>query len=204
MFIEHLMCISSVQLVSPVLLFATPWTAARQASLSITNSQSLLKFMLSVYGIRIYQGGVGLKTEKARFLSFRLIWHLCERQLRTPTSCFHRLLFARPMSCVLLFFLYLVETEGRNPAHSWEMAELRCEPGQPGFRDRAFHFWAVPPLMEVGLPMALQACHWKIERKKVTLCVCVCVCIWFSGLSKQPTLSEWPKRKEQPEPWSLM
>ena len=26
-------------------LFATPWTAARQASLSITNSQSLLKFM---------------------------------------------------------------------------------------------------------------------------------------------------------------
>ena len=26
-------------------LFATPWTAARQASLSITNSQSLLKLM---------------------------------------------------------------------------------------------------------------------------------------------------------------
>ena len=31
---------SSVQLLSHVLLFATPWTAARQASLSITNSQS--------------------------------------------------------------------------------------------------------------------------------------------------------------------
>ena len=30
---------------SPVWLFATPWTAARQASLSITNSWSLLKFM---------------------------------------------------------------------------------------------------------------------------------------------------------------
>ena len=36
---------SSVQLLSRVRLFATPWTAARQASLSITNSQSLLKLM---------------------------------------------------------------------------------------------------------------------------------------------------------------
>ena len=36
---------SSVQLLSHVRLFATPWIAARQASLSITNSQSLLKLM---------------------------------------------------------------------------------------------------------------------------------------------------------------
>ena len=36
---------SSVQLFSHVRLFATPWTAACQASLSITNSQSLLKLM---------------------------------------------------------------------------------------------------------------------------------------------------------------
>ena len=35
----------SVQLLSHVWLFETPWTAAHQASLSITNSQSLLKFM---------------------------------------------------------------------------------------------------------------------------------------------------------------
>ena len=34
---------SSVQSLSHVRLFATPWTAARQASLTITNSQSLLK-----------------------------------------------------------------------------------------------------------------------------------------------------------------
>ena len=39
------MYISSVQLFSCVRLFATPWTAARQASRSITNSQSLLKLM---------------------------------------------------------------------------------------------------------------------------------------------------------------
>ena len=37
--------IHSVQLLSSVRLFATPWTAACQASLSITNSRSLLKFM---------------------------------------------------------------------------------------------------------------------------------------------------------------
>ena len=36
---------SSVQSLNHVRLFATPWTAARQASLSITNSQSLLKLM---------------------------------------------------------------------------------------------------------------------------------------------------------------
>ena len=36
---------SSVQLLSHVQLFATPWTAAFQASLSINNSRSLLKLM---------------------------------------------------------------------------------------------------------------------------------------------------------------
>ena len=35
----------SVQLLSHVQLFATPWTAACQASLSITNSRSLLRLM---------------------------------------------------------------------------------------------------------------------------------------------------------------
>ena len=37
--------ISSVQSLSCVSLFVTPWTAAHQASLSFTNSQSLLKLM---------------------------------------------------------------------------------------------------------------------------------------------------------------
>ena len=38
-------CISSVQSLSHVQLFATPWITARQASLSITNSRTLLKLM---------------------------------------------------------------------------------------------------------------------------------------------------------------
>ena len=37
--------VSSVQSLIRVLLFATPWTAACQASLSIANSRSLLKLM---------------------------------------------------------------------------------------------------------------------------------------------------------------
>ena len=41
----HNRIFSSIQLLSRVQLFVTPWTAARQACLSITNSQSLLKLM---------------------------------------------------------------------------------------------------------------------------------------------------------------
>ena len=44
---QHILKIQfrSVQLLSPVQLFVTPWTAARQASLSITNTRSLPKLM---------------------------------------------------------------------------------------------------------------------------------------------------------------
>ena len=44
MFLEYLR-FNSVQLLSRVWLFATPWTAAHQASLSITNSWSFPKLM---------------------------------------------------------------------------------------------------------------------------------------------------------------
>ena len=43
--IEYLVQFSSVQSLSPVQLFATPWTAAHQASLSITKYRNLLKLM---------------------------------------------------------------------------------------------------------------------------------------------------------------
>ena len=42
---QHHKSFSSVQSLNCFWLFATPWTAARQASLSITNSWSLLKLM---------------------------------------------------------------------------------------------------------------------------------------------------------------
>ena len=43
---------SSVQLLSRVWLFATPWTAVHQASLSITNSWSLLKLLKSIESVK--------------------------------------------------------------------------------------------------------------------------------------------------------
>ena len=43
--VKFRICLSSVQSLSRVWLFATPWTAACQASLSITNSQRSLKLM---------------------------------------------------------------------------------------------------------------------------------------------------------------
>ena len=44
-FVSNYFPFSSVQSLSCVRLFATPWTAACQASLSITNSRNLLKLM---------------------------------------------------------------------------------------------------------------------------------------------------------------
>ena len=44
---------SSVQWLSHVQLFVTPWTAAHQAYLSITNSRSLLKLMFSLVSITL-------------------------------------------------------------------------------------------------------------------------------------------------------
>ena len=41
----HFLCVVAVHLLNCVRLFATPWTAALQASLSTTNCQSLLKLM---------------------------------------------------------------------------------------------------------------------------------------------------------------
>ena len=45
---KRIISVQSVQLISHVPLFATPWTAAHQVSLFITNSQSLPKFMFIV------------------------------------------------------------------------------------------------------------------------------------------------------------
>ena len=44
-YIKNFQAFSSVQSLSHVQFFATPWTTAQQASLSITNSRSLNKFI---------------------------------------------------------------------------------------------------------------------------------------------------------------
>ena len=45
MYIVYYICIQFSSVAQYILLFLTPWTAARQASLSITNFQTLLKLM---------------------------------------------------------------------------------------------------------------------------------------------------------------
>ena len=53
---------SSVQLLSHVRLFATPWNAAHQASLSITNSQNIPKLM-SIELVMLRRHALGAVTE---------------------------------------------------------------------------------------------------------------------------------------------
>ena len=82
---------SSVQSLSRVRLFVTPWAAARQASLSISNSGSLLKLMLiksvmpskhlilccrflllpSIFpSIRVFSNGSALRIRWPKYWSF--------------------------------------------------------------------------------------------------------------------------------------
>ena len=90
-YIDFVFQFSSVQLLSHVWLFVTPWTAACQPSLSITNSQSLLKLtsiesvmpsnhlilscplllLLSVFpSIRVFSNESGLPTRWPMHWSF--------------------------------------------------------------------------------------------------------------------------------------
>ena len=55
--------LSSVQLLSRVGLFATPWTAAHQASLFITDPRSLLKLM-SIESVERFYVGSKLGTNE--------------------------------------------------------------------------------------------------------------------------------------------
>ena len=91
---------SSVQSLSYFQLFATPWTAARQASLSITSSQSLLKLrsiesmmssnhlilccplllMSSIFpSIRVFSNGSALHIKWPKYWSFSFSISSCNK-----------------------------------------------------------------------------------------------------------------------------
>ena len=91
---------SSVQSLSYFQLFATPWTAARQASLSITSSQSLLKLrsiesmmssnhlilccplllMSSIFAsIRVFSNGSALHIKWPKYWSFSFSISSCNK-----------------------------------------------------------------------------------------------------------------------------
>ena len=104
--------ISSVQSLSHVRLFATPWIAACQASLSITNSQSLLK-LISIESvmpssplilchpllllppippsIRVFSNESTLRIRGAKVLEFQLQHQSFQWIPRTDLLCWRRL-----------------------------------------------------------------------------------------------------------------
>ena len=64
--------LSSIQFLSRVQLFATPWTAAFQASLSFTISQSLLKLISTESGIQSILKEINLEYSlKGRMLKLK-------------------------------------------------------------------------------------------------------------------------------------
>ena len=67
-----MMFFSSIQSLSRVQLFVTPWTAARQASLSITNSWSLLKL--------IHQAGDAIQPSHPLFSPSQPAFNLSQYQ----------------------------------------------------------------------------------------------------------------------------
>ena len=67
-FIPFKYIISLLQSLSHVRLFATPWTVALEASLSITNSQSMLKFM----SIKL----VTMSITDSMDMSLNMLWEL--------------------------------------------------------------------------------------------------------------------------------
>ena len=124
---------SSVQSLSRVWLFVTPWTAARQASLSITNSQSLLKLMSIRWvipshhlilsfplllpsispSIRVFSNESALHIRWSKYCSFSLSI--------SPSSEYSGLLFFR----IDWFDLLAVQGTLRSLLHSLKASILR-------------------------------------------------------------------------------
>ena len=75
---------SSVQLLSLVWLFATPWTAAHQASLTITNSRSLLKPIESVMPSNHLILCRPLLLPPSIFSSLRVFWNKSALRMSLP------------------------------------------------------------------------------------------------------------------------
>ena len=75
-----ILVISSVQSLSHVQLFVTPWTAAGQAFLSITNSWSLLKLMsyihLQIYKVHVFLGYMCAFQYKMKNFYYDIVYFL--------------------------------------------------------------------------------------------------------------------------------
>ena len=76
---------SSVQSLSRVRLFVTPWTAARQAYLSITNSRSLLRLM----SIKLVMPSNHLMKEESEKVGLKLNSQKTKIMASSPITSWH-------------------------------------------------------------------------------------------------------------------
>ena len=100
---------SSVQPLSCVQLFVTPWTAARQASLSITNSWSLLKLMSIEFVVPSNHliFCCPLLLLSSIFSSIRVFSNESVLRIRWPKSWSFSFSFSLPMNIQYCFLLRL-------------------------------------------------------------------------------------------------
>ena len=168
----------SVQLLSRVWLFVTPWTAARQASLSITNSRSPLKLM-SIESV-MPSNHLILCCPFLLLLSlFPSIWIflnesvLCIRWPKywtfsfniSPSSEYSELISFR------MDWFYLLAVQGTLKSllqhHSWKASILQCS---------AFFIVQLShPHMTTGKTIALSR---RTFVGKVCLCLDICCLVW--------------------------
>ena len=124
--------ISSVQLLSRVWLFATPWTVAHQASLSITNSRSLLKLMsielhrtnyFCFFCLKRQLGINSIFKSSPSILSYAQVQMLVTKSCwilynpidcSPPGSCVHGILQARILEWVAISFC-----RGSSQSRDW-------------------------------------------------------------------------------------
>ena len=152
--------ISSVQSLSRVQLFVTPWTAAHQASLSITNSRSLRKLMSiesvipsshlilcrplllpSIFpSIRVFSSESVLHIRWPKYWSFSFSI--------SPSSEYSGLIFFR-MDCLDLFAVQGT-LKSLLPHHSSKASVLRCS--------AFFIVQLLHPYVTTGKTIALTRC----------------------------------------------
>ena len=138
----------SVQSLSRVRLFATPWTAARQASLSITNSRSLLKLM----------------SIESVMPSSHLI--LC-RPLFLPSSIFPSIrVFSNESLLCIRGPKYWSFSFSISPSSEYAGLNSMNRAHQEG--------WALS-LLQSGGQENERPCNER--RRSVCVCVCVCMCV---------------------------
>ena len=163
---------SSVQLLSRVWLFVTPWTAAHQASLSITNSQSLLKLMSieSVMPSNLFTLCHPLLLLPSIFPSIRVFSNKSVLCIQWPNywSFSFSISPSNEYSGLISFridWLDLLEVQGTlesSPTPQFKSINssvlIGCELAKP---DQTF--W--PTQYHLAVDMWLSCIHWKMRKK---------------------------------------